>query len=248
MDFFADFMPYIWFTLGVQFLAGFIKTVAGFGNGFISGSLLAMRFDVANITASNAVLDIPLNGYFALKFRKHYKIKKYIVYSLLIALGGITGAFLLKISPPKFLKIIAGVFVIGMGFKMLFVKDGNKDMNMWFKGLVLLGGGIIGGMFGMNILFIPIYKRMSGSYEEFKGSICFTYTLELILRAPIYFLTGTVSKSVLPLILVSAVGLVIGIVAGNIASKFVKQKLAEKIAVAVMFLGGISLIVKTLFF
>jgi len=246
-EIYTDFSSIV-LIVSVQLLAGFVKAVAGFGNGAISGPILAMRFDVANITASNGMLDIPLNGYYALKFRKAYSVKKYVFLALTVAVGGVLGAFMLKISPPKMLKIIIGLFVIFLGIRMIVKKKRSDDMNIWLKRLVLFVGGVAGGVFGMNVFFIPIYKKMSESYEEFKGSICFTYALDWMIRMPIYFSIGIVTLRILPIAAFSAIGLLAGLFIGNFAAKKMNQKTAEIFAVIIMILGGISVIFKTLVF
>lgn len=237
----------IMLILGIQFISGIIKAVAGFGNGPISGSVLAMRFDVAEVTASNGLLDLLINSYYALKFRKAYRVRKYILLSAVVAAGGIAGAFLLKVSPPSYLKILVGCFVIFLGIRMIVRKETEKEQNPWLRRAILFLGGVTGGIFGMNVFFIPMFKRMSKSYEEFKGGVCFTYALDLFIRMPIYFLTGTVTEKILPILGFSIVGLLVGIFVGNILAKYIQPKTAELITILLMFVAGLSVIFKTVF-
>lgn len=237
----------ILFILGIQFIAGFIKTIAGFGNGAISGPILALRLDTSQITASNGIVDLPLNGYFAFKYRRSYKLKKYMLYAAVIAAGGLMGAFLLKFSPPWILKILVGIFVIGLGVKMLFEKNKQKKgMKEWLKIPFFLLGGFTGGLFGINVFFVPEFRRMADTPEEFKGSVCFTYALDLLIRVPVYIIMGIITWNVVKIALTSAAGLALGMAAGSMVEKRINQRTAEVITMCVMILGGLSVIAKTL--
>ena len=104
-------------------VAFIIKGMTGFANTLVFTSI--MSFGSANIEISPVELltGYPSNLYIAWRERKSISIGSVLKISLLVILGSIPGAFLLKNTDTSLLKIIFGVLVILLGIEMLLEKN-----------------------------------------------------------------------------------------------------------------------------
>ena len=100
-------------------LAFYIKGLCGFANTLVFTSILAFGTANINISPVELVLGYPTN--FILAWKNRSKLDKWIFapLSILVILGSLPGAFLLKNVSSGSVKIVFGILVIALGTEML---------------------------------------------------------------------------------------------------------------------------------
>lgn len=230
-----------------QIIANIVKAICGFGGPPIANSLMSLRLNNSTITPVSSLLDIPINAYLSWKERRYFSIKKILPYIFLLTIGTIPGAFILKTSPPWILKAAIGLFVVGLALNMLFNKSSSSKEKPWpVKLLIFALSGFAGGLFGINVLFIPKYEKMAASKNEFRGNICFTYLIDTSIRTIAYVILGMFTLQMMPVLVASAAGAVIGILVGNLLDQKVDNQLARYLSIATMIVAGLLVFTKTM--
>ncbi|MEG1988465.1 MAG: sulfite exporter TauE/SafE family protein, partial [Oscillibacter sp.] len=217
----------------VQFFAYMIKGLVGFGNPLLSSPLMAMRMDNKLITPANLLIDLPVNAYIVLKNRKSFHIKRTLPVTGLILLGVIPGTLFLRRGSPWTIKAILGVFIIGLGVEMATRKKdakaaaGNRLLNV---GIPFLSG-IMAGLFGINLLFLSYFERISTDRKEFRSSVCFVFLMENCFRAIVYGISGLFTPLAFQLAAVTVPAAVLGVLAGNLIDRKISEATANRMVV-----------------
>ena len=237
----------IFFIIAMQFIAALMKSLVGFGNSEISLPTLSLAMNSSLVTSANALVDIPLNTTIAVREKKSYSIRKYLPLIIVNSCGSLLGAYFLKVSPPAALKIAVGIFIMIIGLNMLLNKkqDNARPYGPFASFSVCFLSGISGGIFGINLFFLPIFKKMADSYSEFKGSICFVFTVNALLRIPIYIAMGVFTADVLWIFLFSMIGICAGLFIGSVLEKYIHGKAVNLLATLLLICAGASLLIKT---
>ena len=102
------------------FCAFFVKGLCGFANTLVFDTILGFGVNNVNISPVELVLGYPANITLVYKNRKH--INKNIVIPLIIVviLGSIPGAIVLRYVNANIVKMIFGVMVTLVGINMLY--------------------------------------------------------------------------------------------------------------------------------
>lgn len=147
------------------FAAGIINTLAGNGSAITLTLLISTGMDASAANATNriGVLFQTVTGVFSLKKTKRTKkhIRDSVWFVIPSTLGSVIGASLALGTPPKTLKIIIGLLMVGILINVLFnakkwlintdpgVKMKSKKNMIWFfavglyAGFIQMGFGII---------------------------------------------------------------------------------------------------------
>ena len=113
----------IWIKVGVGALAGLISGLFGGGGGMVVVPLLifVLSFGVkrAHATAIAVILPITVVAAITYLFKTPYDVLTGLTIAVGVTVGGIVGAFLLKVSPPKWTSIVFSFVVLAAGVKLL---------------------------------------------------------------------------------------------------------------------------------
>ena len=232
----------------VQFFAFIIKGLVGFGNPLLSSPLLAMKTDNSVITPGNLLLDLPVNAWMVFKNRHSFKAKASIPVAVCCMLGAIPGTLLLKTTAPWIIKVVLGIFIIGLGIEMATrgrakaVKEPSKVV-MFAASFI---SGIMAGLFGVNMLFLAYMERVTVNREQFRSNVCFVFLIDNIFRTVVYAVNGLFTSSSLWLSAVSIPAALLGVLVGSRIDKYIDEKTAKNIVIAVFILDGASILIKSL--
>lgn len=234
----------------VQFLAFIIKGLVGFGNPLLSSPMMAMKMDNKFISPANLMLDLPVNAYIVVKNRKNFDAKTALPVALFIMIGVVPGALFLKAGEAWLIKAILGVFIILLGVEMATrsrIKT-TFQPNAVVRSLVSLASGIMAGLFGINLLFLAYMERVAANRQQFKSNVCFVFLLENAFRAIVYLCTGIFNLFTIQVAAISVPAAVLGIFVGSLIDKKLDEAAAKKLVITVFIIGGVSILVKALFF
>lgn len=238
----------ILFIFLVQFAANVVKGITGFGSGVISGTVFALRMNNSIITPVNVLIDFPVNLFLVLRERKHFSPKKIWLPTLVVVLTVIPGALLLKYSPPWILKVVLGGVVIFLGVQMIVRKKESKDkkISLPLQYLAYVASGLTSGLFGMGQMFLPVFERAAKDRHEFRGSICFVYVLDNVVRITTYIVTGLITLTVLKIVAISIVAVALGVLLGVRLDRYIPEKTSRALVITVFILGGLVTMLKAL--
>ncbi len=233
----------------VQFFAFIIKGLVGFGNPLLSNPLMAMRLNNNVITPGNLLLDLPVNTYIVVKNRRSFDFRVALPVAICIILGVIPGTLFLKLGSPWIIKVLLGIFIIGLGIEMLTRDTSQKATpSKTARTVISFLSGIMAGLFGINLLFLAYFERISGDRNAFRSNVCFVFLLENLFRAFFYLVNGMFSVFSLQITAISIPAAILGVWIGSRIDRSIPEAVIKRIIIAIFILGGISIFVKALIF
>jgi len=170
------------YSFVVIMIAYIVKGLVGFGDPLLSNK---------DITPALLPVSLILNAVIVWKNRHSLALRTVAPIAFWVMLGTIPGTLLLKVSAPWILKAVLGVFIMGLGVEMLTRKENSSSQpNAVAQAVICLASGMMGGLFGINLLFLVYLERTAKGRGEFRGSICFVFLVENIFRMIVYGANG----------------------------------------------------------
>ena len=153
-------------------------------------------------------------------------------------LGVVPGTLFLKLGSPWIIKVLLGVFIIGLGIEMA-TRDRAKPQrpNALARTLISFASGFMAGLFGINLLFLAYMERIAEKRQQFRTNVCFVFLIENIFRTITYLYNGMFSVFTLQITAISVPAAIIGLAIGGRIDRRIDEKRAKK---AVSFTGGRS--------
>ncbi|MCR4617105.1 MAG: sulfite exporter TauE/SafE family protein [Lachnospiraceae bacterium] len=238
----------MWLWIIATFSAFFIKGLCGFANTLIFSSIMAFNANNINISPVELLLGYPANITLVLKNRKSLKKSVFIPLTILVLLGCIPGALLLKNVNVRFIKLLFGAVVILIAIELLL-----RELNViklktskLVLGIIGLLSGVLCGLFGIGAPLAAYVSRVTASEAEFKANISAVFisenTFRIILYSVIGIITLPVLKQALLLIPVMAAGLLLGM----LCSKLFKDRVIKILIVILLIISGIVMIIRNI--
>ena len=240
------------FIFAVQLFAYTVKGLIGFGNPLISAPILSMRLDNVVITPGTLLLDTPVNAWITWKNRRSFRWRQILPLLAANVCGIIPGTLLLRFSMPWVIKAVLGVVVVFLGLEMATrgmrpLRPDRKD-RPWLRLAVAVLSGVTGGLFGINMFIVAYLQRTARDYSEFKGSMCFLFFGENVVRLATYAAAGLLTGEVLLFGLVSVPAAVGAMGLAAWLGPRLEERRLNKAAIILFLLGGVSIIVKSVIF
>lgn len=225
-----------------------VKGMCGFANTLVFSTI--MSFSANNITISpiELIVGYPSNILIAWKERKAISAKIFLPLSVLVIMGSIPGALLLKNGNTQLIKLLFGFVVVFIGLEMFFreYRKGKEKTSPVI--LVILGvlSGILCGLFGIGALLAAYVSRTTENSSAFKGNICIVFMVENSFRIILYSVIGIINFEILRNALILVPFMLAGLFAGIFLAKMISEKIVKNIVIILLILSGISLIVNSL--
>ena len=230
------------------FVAFFIKGLCGFANTLVFTTILGFGVNNVNISPVELVLGFPSNCILTWNNRKKLDVKIYLPMILLVLLGSIPGAFLLKNVDAHNIKILFGIVVVLVGIEMM-LKEYDK-IHIKDSKIVLLIVGILGGLmcglFGVGVLMAACVSRVTGTSEEFKANLSVIFIVENIFRIVMYSSLGVITLDSLKLVACLIPFMLAGVFTGMKSATILNEKLVKKLVIVLLILSGLALIIKNI--
>ena len=201
-----------------------------------------------NISPIDLLLGLPANLLLTLENRKKLDARVYVPLSLLVLLGSIPGALLLKNVNTRAIKLIFGMVVCILGLDML-LREYHKRKTKTSRivlGMIGILSGVLCGLFGVGALLAAYVSRVTTENDSFKANISAVFIVDnisrMILYSILHVLTPLTAIKSLTLFPAALAGLLVGIR----CSRQIDEKVVRKITAILLFFSGISLILKNL--
>lgn len=230
------------------FCAFFVKGLCGFANTLVFDTILGFGVNNVNISPVELVLGYPANITLVYKNRKH--INKNIVIPLIIVviLGSIPGALVLRYVNANIVKMIFGVMVTLVGINMMYreYKPSSGKSHKVFDIVIGILAGAMCGMFGVGVLLAAFVSKVTKTSTEFKANLSLVFIAENTFRFITYIFLGVMTFDSLIkaicLVPVMIIGLWVGMKAGDIMD----EKLMKKLVIVFLIISGIAMIVNNM--
>ena len=228
--------------------AYYIKGLCGFANTLVFTSVLSFGESNAAISPVDLLLGYPMNLILAWKSRKSLDPKIYVPLAMLVLMGSIPGAFLLKNVDVGAIKLIFGLVVIAFGTGMLLQEDNKKGALFSKKVLAMIGvlAGVVCGLFGVGALLAVYVGRVTENSDSFKANISAVFIVENTFRIILYGILDLLTTETVNSALLLTPFALLGLFMGMKCSDFLNEKLVRKFTSMLLVLSGVVLILKNL--
>ena len=177
------------------FCAFFVKGLCGFANTLVFDTILGFGVNNVNISPVELILGYPANITLVYKNRKH--INKNIVIPLIVVviLGSLPGAFVLRYVNANIVKIIFGVMVTLVGIDMMYreYKPSSGKSHKVFDIVIGILAGAMCGMFGVGVLLAAFVSKVTKTSSEFKANLSLVFIAENTFRLFTYIFLGVMT-------------------------------------------------------
>jgi len=227
----------------------FIKGMCGFANTLIIGSILSFVKNNVDISPVELLLGYPANSFLAWKFRRKIDWKVTLPLSVMVVLGAVPGALILKNADTQVIKIVFGLVVMFLALEMLlrFYRQGEpKATHPAVLVIFALLSGVMSGMFGIGALLAAYISRTVKGSGSFKGTLGFVFFVDNTFRIILYSVTGVLQLETLTTVAVLLPFMLMSFALGMLAAKKVNEKNIKKLVTVLLMVSGLSLILSNI--
>jgi len=228
--------------------AYFVKGVCGFANTLVFTTIMSFRMANVSLSPIDLLVGYPANLMMAWQERRHTRVIVWVPLAIMVLLGSIPGALLLKTGNIGVIKLCFGILVIGIGVEMLFRErqQGKVKAPRWVMLFIGLLSGLLCGLYGIGALLAAYVSRTSENSSQFRGDMCLVFSLENTFRIILYLamgiLTGPIALAALKLVPFMLLGLGLGIW----TAKRVPEKQVKRIVILALIISGVALVLNNL--
>ncbi len=235
----------MWLWIIATLAAFFVKGLCGFANTLVFTSILGFGESNVAISPVELLLGYPAN--LILTWRNKNALNKYVFIplSILVLIGSIPGAFLLKNVDARYIKIVFGIVVILLGIEM-YVREGHSDRgkeSKLFLGVIGILSGVLCGLFGVGALLAAYVGRVTKTSKEFKANISAVFIVENTFRIILYSVLGIITFSTIKQALLMIPFVLIGLFAGIKSGSILDEKVVKRLVIVLLIISGIALII-----
>ena len=228
--------------------AFYIKGLCGFANTLVFTSILGFGVNNVAISPVELMLGYPTNLILTFRHRKQLDVKVFLPLSILVLLGSIPGALLLKNANTNYIKAFFGVIIILLGIEM-YLREVKTLRFKESKVLLLIIGilsGVLCGLFGVGALLAAYIGRVADTSNEFKANISAVFIVDNTFRLILYSILGIITLSSIKQAAILLPFVLIGLFAGIKSGTIIDEKIVKRIVIALLIISGIMLIIKSL--
>ena len=231
------------------FSAFFLKGIAGFGNTLVMNGSLSFIRQNRFITPLDTLLGLPVNIFLVIREWKYIRFS--LALPLLVSVGGgiVPGILLLDSVNDRILKSILAVVLIAVGLD--FFREKKKYRETEYTKLIVLGtgfvSGILTGLYGIGVLVPAALSRIGLDRRDFRGSICFVFTAESIMRITGYILKGIINKEIFFDFIFLIPAAASGVILSRFADRRADDNFIRRIVFSVLMLSAVILLIRNRF-
>lgn len=239
-----EIMDYILLAM-MTFIAYMVKGMTGFGNTVIMAPMYAQIVSPKIITPIDLVFSLPTNTALYIKNRQHVKVKKVASIIVLMLIGSIPGALILKYVEVELLKVLLGILIVGISLDLYhhkYMRHNKLKPNKGLKIFFSLLAGLTVGMFGISLPIAVYLNRASKSPDEFKGGLSLVFLADNVIRTTLYIVLGLFTADILRLAFMLLPVVFIGMAVGMWLSSRIAAIWIDKMIILMLLILGMKLI------
>jgi uncharacterized membrane protein YfcA len=234
----------MWLWIIATVLAYFVKGLCGFANTLVFTSIMGFGANNVSISPVELMLGYPTN--LILTWNNRKKLNKYVFIPLaiLVLIGSIPGALLLKNINARYIKIVFGIVVVLLGIEMYLRELKPKKMEESKILLAFIGilSGMLCGLFGVGALLAAYVGRVTKTSDEFKANISAVFIVDNTFRIILYSVLGIISFSSIKQAIIMLPFALLGLFSGIWSSKILDEKIIKRLVIILLVISGLALV------
>ena len=240
----------MWLWIVATLAAFFVKGLCGFANTLVFTSILGFGANNVAISPVELLLGYPTNLILTWRNRKELNKFVFIPLAILVLVGSIPGALLLKSVDAGYIKIVFGIVVVLLGIEMYMREKGTKHMkeSRMILGFIGILSGVLCGLFGVGALLAAYVGRVTKTSDEFKANISAVFIVENTFRIILYLVLGIITFDAIRQALILLPFVLIGLFTGIKSGKALNEKIVKRLVIILLIISGFALIFKELDF
>jgi uncharacterized membrane protein YfcA len=234
----------MWLWIVATLAAFFVKGLCGFANTLVFTSILGFGANNVAISPVELLLGYPTNLILTWRNRKNLDKYVFIPLSVLVLLGSIPGAFLLKNVDARYIKIVFGIIVVLLGIEMYIREIKPKPMkeSRLMLGVIGILSGVLCGLFGVGALLAAYVGRVTKTSDEFKANISAVFIVENTFRIILYSVLGIISFASIKQVLILMPFVLAGLFAGIMSGKILDERIVKRLVIILLVISGLALV------
>lgn len=234
---FALFMAAVFISNIVQALTGFAGVMLS-----IPPTILLYGPDMAKAVIN--VICWLVCALLMFQNRKYINPKELLRIVVFMLVGMAIGIHLYNVVNPHILVPLYGAIIVGVALKNLIFKQSASDLPNWIAIPVLLGAGIIHGMFASGGALLVVYLVATfRDKDSFRANVASVWTiLNLVLMFNDYQ-KGLYNTEFFELLALGVIPLVIAIYLGNKIHDMINQKMFNRVTYCLLLAAGSMILI-----
>lgn len=221
------------------FVSNIVQALTGFAGVMLSipPSMLLFGPDMA-IAVINA-LCWGVSVVLAWRNRRYLNLKGVLTIVGFMLAGMAIGVKLYSLVSPKIIGPVYGGIIVAAALKNLLVKPSEKPMSHWLSAVILIGAGIIHGMFASGGALLVVY--LAATYHNkytFRANVAAVWScLNLVLMFK-DFEKGMFNAQAFHLMLIAIIPLLLAVYIGNKIHSRINQRMFNYSTYGLLLLSG----------
>ena len=221
------------------FVSNIVQALTGFAGVMLSipPSMLLFGPDMA-IAVINA-LCWGVSVVLAWRNRRYLNLKGVLTIVGFMLAGMAIGVKLYSLVSPQIIGPVYGGIIVAAALKNLLVKPSEKPMSHWLSAVILIGAGIIHGMFASGGALLVVY--LAATYHNkytFRANVAAVWScLNLVLMFK-DFEKGMFNAQALHLMLIAIIPLLLAVYIGNKIHSRINQRMFNYSTYGLLLLSG----------
>lgn len=154
-------------------------------------------------------------------------------------IGMAAGIYLYSIVNPKILQPLYGAIIVAAALKNILMKQSDHALPNWISIPVLLGAGVIHGMFASGGALLVVYLVATfRDKNSFRANVAAVWTVLNLVLMFSDFEKGLYNTEFAQLFLLSLVPLAIAMYLGNKIHGMINQKMFNRVTYGLLLLSG----------
>ena len=236
------------FMAAAVVVAYFVKGVCGFANTLVFTTIMGFRMDNVNLSPIDLIFGYPANLLMAWRERKNTRLHVWGPLAVMVLLGAIPGALLLKTGNTGIIKLCFGVLVVCVGVEMLLRERQTVKANAPRWALLIIGtlSGLLCGLYGVGALLAAYVGRTSENTSQFRGDMCVVFSIENTFRLVLYTAMGILTWPVALTAFKLLPFMLLGLTLGMWTAARVPEKRVRQVVIIALIVSGAALVINNL--
>ncbi len=229
--------------MAAVFISNIVQALTGFAGVMLSipPTILLYGPDMAKAVIN--VICWLVCAYLMVKNREYINKKELGRIILFMLIGMAAGIYLYNIVDARILVPVYGLLIVGVALKNLLLKPSGASLPDWVAIPVLLGAGIIHGMFASGGALLVVYLASAfRDKNSFRANVASVWTvLNLVLMFTDY--ERVVQYGIFELLGIGVIPLVIAVYLGNKIHSMINQQMFNRLTYGLLLAAGSMILV-----
>ena len=220
------------------FVSNIVQALTGFAGVMLSIPPSMMLFGPDMAIAVINALCWGVSVVLAWRNRRYLNLKGVLTIVGFMLAGMAIGVKLYSLVSPQIIGPVYGGIIVAAALKNLLVKPSEKPMSHWLSAVILIGAGIIHGMFASGGPLVVYSQPLTSNKYTFRANVAAVWScLNLVLMLK-DFEKGMFNAQALHLMLIAIIPLLLAVYIGNKIHSRINQRMFNYSTYGLLLLSG----------